>query len=42
MALALAKFNSSPASEDVKFTVKFFPFQLYPDASKEGEDEYEW
>lgn len=42
MALALEKFNSSPAREDVKFTVKFFPFQLYPDARKEGEDEYEW
>ena len=24
------------------FTVKYFPYQLYPEASKEGEDKYEW
>jgi predicted DsbA family dithiol-disulfide isomerase len=26
----------------VKFTVKYFPYQLYPEATKEGEDKYEW
>ena len=31
-----------PASNDVNFTIKFLPYQLYPDASKEGEDKYEW
>ncbi|KAI4221915.1 MAG: hypothetical protein LQ349_007729 [Xanthoria aureola] len=29
-------------SKDVSFTIKFFPYQLYPEASKEGEDKYEW
>lgn len=24
------------------FTVKYHPYQLYPEASKEGEDKYEW
>lgn len=24
------------------FTVKYFPYQLYPEASKEGEGKYEW
>ena len=24
------------------FTVKFLPYQLYPEATKEGEDKYEW
>lgn len=40
--LALRRFRSSPASRDVEFTIKYFPFQLYPEASKEGEDKYEW
>jgi predicted DsbA family dithiol-disulfide isomerase len=26
----------------VNFTVKYHPYQLYPEASKEGEDKYEW
>ncbi|KAI9701333.1 MAG: hypothetical protein M1820_006555 [Bogoriella megaspora] len=26
----------------VEFDVRFFPYQLYPEASKEGEDKYEW
>lgn len=24
------------------FVVKYYPFQLYPEASKDGEDKYEW
>jgi len=39
---ALHQFKSLPASKDVTFTVKFLPYQLYPDASKEGEDKYQW
>lgn len=26
----------------MNFTVKYLPFQLYPEASKEGEDKYDW
>lgn len=39
---ALKQFRASPSAEDVKFTVKFFPYQLYPEASNQGEDKYEW
>ncbi|SLM35127.1 Thioredoxin-like fold [Lasallia pustulata] len=34
--------SSSPHSNAVSFTIKYLPYQLYPDASKEGEDKYEW
>lgn len=40
--IALKQFRSSPSAEDVKFTVKYFPYQLYPEASNQGEDKYEW
>ena len=39
---ALRQFRSSPASKDVSFTIKYLPYQLYPEASAEGEDKYEW
>lgn len=39
---ALRIVRSGDASEKVNFTVKFSPYQLYPEASKEGEDKYEW
>jgi len=26
----------------VTFTLKYFPYQLYPEASKEGESKFEW
>jgi predicted DsbA family dithiol-disulfide isomerase len=39
---ALRRFRESDASKDTIFTVKYFPYQLYPEASKEGEDKYEW
>lgn len=39
---ALEQFRSSPSAEDVKFTVKYFPYQLYPEASNQGEDKYDW
>lgn len=38
---ALEQFNSRP-STPVNFTLKFAPYQLYPDASQEGEDKYQW
>ncbi|KAL8875169.1 MAG: hypothetical protein Q9198_006431 [Flavoplaca austrocitrina] len=41
-AHALRQYRSYPTSKDVSFTIKFFPYQLYPEASKEGEDKYEW
>ncbi|KAK5115278.1 hypothetical protein LTR62_001478 [Meristemomyces frigidus] len=31
-----------PPDAPVKFTVKYMPYQLYPGASQEGEDKYEW
>lgn len=26
----------------MNFTIKYYPYQLYPEASKEGEDKYQW
>lgn len=31
-----------PSDSPVKFTVKYKPYQLYPNASQEGEDKYAW
>lgn len=42
LSTALSKFDSSDAASTVNFTLKFVPYQLYPEASKEGEDKYEW
>lgn len=39
LAKALAQI---PSDSPVKFTVKFKPYQLYPNASQEGEDKYAW
>jgi hypothetical protein len=39
---ALRRFRETDDAKDVKFTVKYFPYQLYPEASKEGEDKFEW
>ena len=40
---ALRQFRSSSSSSSkVTFTVKYLPYQLYPEASQEGEDKYEW
>lgn len=41
-APALRRFHESPSAKDTTFTVKYFPYQLYPGASVEGEDKYEW
>ncbi|RFU27452.1 hypothetical protein B7463_g8882, partial [Scytalidium lignicola] len=40
--LALRRVRESDVSSKLNFTVKYFPYQLYPEASKEGEDKYEW
>ncbi|TGO49052.1 hypothetical protein BCON_0222g00020 [Botryotinia convoluta] len=34
--------RSTDAASKVNFTIKFSPYQLYPGASKEGEDKYAW
>lgn len=39
---ALERFRDSEDAQSVKFTVKFLPYQLMPEASKEGQDKYEW
>lgn len=40
--LALERFRAGPLAKDVNFTIKYLPFQLYPDFSITGEDKYEW
>lgn len=42
LAAALRRFRETDEAKKVKFTVRYFPYQLYPKASKEGEDKYEW
>jgi predicted DsbA family dithiol-disulfide isomerase len=42
LGVALRRFRQSDDADRVTFTVKYFPYQLYPEASKEGEDKYEW
>ncbi|APA07612.1 hypothetical protein SS1G_00871 [Sclerotinia sclerotiorum 1980 UF-70] len=39
---ALRIVRSTDAASKVRFTIKFSPYQLYPEASKEGEDKYAW
>lgn len=39
---ALRRFRQSDDADKVHFTVKYYPYQLYPGASKEGEDKHEW
>ncbi|KAK5045966.1 hypothetical protein LTR84_008752 [Exophiala bonariae] len=39
---ALRRFRQSDQGKEVNFTVKYYPYQLYPEATKEGEDKYEW
>ncbi|KAK0102261.1 hypothetical protein ONS95_005883 [Cadophora gregata] len=39
---ALRRVRETDASSKVKFTVVYHPYQLYPGASVEGEDKYEW
>jgi len=39
---ALRRVRETDAKDKVNFTLKFMPYQLYPEASQEGEDKYEW
>lgn len=39
---ALARFREANPSAPISYTLKYLPYQLYPEASKEGEDKYEW
>lgn len=38
---ALENFRATEAAADVKFTVRYHPYQLYPDFSKSGEDKWD-
>ncbi|KAK2625931.1 hypothetical protein QTJ16_005243 [Diplocarpon rosae] len=39
---ALRRVRESDASSSVTFTIVYHPYQLYPGASHEGEDKYQW
>lgn len=39
---ALFQFRTANPTAPISYTVKYLPYQLYPEASKEGEDKYEW
>jgi predicted DsbA family dithiol-disulfide isomerase len=42
LVAALRRFRETDNSQKVNFSIKYFPYQLYPGASREGEDKYEW
>lgn len=39
---ALDQFRDANAGAPITYTVKYLPYQLYPEASREGEDKWEW
>lgn len=39
---ALRRFRETEDAKTTTFSVKYFPYQLYPEATKEGEDKYAW
>lgn len=39
---ALRRIRSTDASSKVNFTVVYCPYQLYPEATQEGESKYDW
>jgi len=39
---ALRRVRSKDGNSKVVFVVRYLPYQLYPEATKEGEDKYEW
>ncbi|KAF2269940.1 thioredoxin-like protein [Lojkania enalia] len=39
---ALTQYRAAHPTAPVTFTLKFAPYQLYPDFSKQGEDKYAW
>lgn len=42
LSKALSAYRNTNPNAPVNFTLKFAPYQLYPEASKDGEDKYEW
>jgi predicted DsbA family dithiol-disulfide isomerase len=42
LEIALRRFRESDDGKTTTFTIKYFPYQLNPDATTEGEDKYEW
>lgn len=40
--IALSQYKGSPSYQKCRFTVKYEPYQLYPEASQEGEDKWAW
>ena len=42
LARALSSFRTANPSAPVTFSLKFLPYQLYPEAGQEGENRYEW
>ncbi|KAJ9501062.1 hypothetical protein H2202_003620 [Exophiala xenobiotica] len=40
--ISLRRFRQSDDAKSTTFLIKYFPYQLYPEASKEGEDKYDW
>lgn len=42
LTTALNKYAEANTDPAVTFRLKFMPYQLYPEASKEGEGKYEW
>jgi len=39
---ALRRVRATEASSKAKFTVVYYPYQLYPEATQEGESKYDW
>lgn len=42
LSKALSSYRTSHPSAAAKFTLRFAPYQLYPNASKEGTDKHAW
>jgi predicted DsbA family dithiol-disulfide isomerase len=42
LSLALAQFRLSHPDSSVTFTIRYLPYQLYPETSVDGEDKFEW
>ena len=42
MKTALRRYRESADANEATFTVRYYPYQLYPEASQDGEDKYAW
>lgn len=43
LGIALNEYRaSSPYAKKCTFSIKYYPYQLYPEASREGEDKFTW